>query len=214
MCRKKASPRRRKLRRYIAFLLLLCIALTAYYELAVKALLGDIIIRNMKTLSERAVNLAVKDFLSEHFDVGEKLSEISYSEGRVAAVNSNPSYVNYVKTEITDRAQEYIDELSKDEGIGVHIGSFTGLVFLSNVGSEVRFRVESSCTVSCEFESSFESGGLNQTVHKVMMNVYVDLLVYNPFKISQTVSTQSDYEIARTVIVGSVPSYGGVVGSW
>lgn len=214
MCRKKPTKRRRKLRRYIAVFVLFCAALSVYYELAVKALLGDIIIREMKTVSERAMNSAVADFLDEHFDVGEKLSEISYSEGRVAAVSSNPSYVNFVKTQITQKAQEYIDELSQSEGVGVRLGNFTGLVCLSDIGPEVRFRVESACTVSCEFDSSFESAGLNQTVHRVVMNVCVDLNVYNPFRISRTISTQSDYEIARTVIVGSVPSYGGVVSNW
>ena len=104
MCRKKPTKRRKKLRGYIALFLLLITALTIYYETAVKSLLSDIIVRDMRTLSEQAVNTAVKDFLNEHFDVGERLCEISFSAGKVAAVASNPSYVNFVKTEITERA--------------------------------------------------------------------------------------------------------------
>lgn len=211
MCRRKLSPRRRKLRKYIAIILSVCILLLVYYECAVKAQLTDIIVREMQTVSQQAVNTAVDKFLSENFDVGEKLSEISFNSGSVAAVSTNPSYVNSVKTEIIRLAQQEIDAMTRDEGLSVHLGSFTGLSFLTNIGPTIRFDVESAQTISCEFESSFESAGINQSVHHVTMNVTTELLVYNPYKIRETIRTTSSYEIAQTVIVGSVPSYSGVV---
>lgn len=211
VCRKKLSPRQRKLRKYIAMFLSVCILLLVYYECAVKAQLTDIIVREMKTVSQQAVNTAVDKFLSENFDVGEKLSEISFNNGSVAAVSTNPSYVNYVKTEIVSLAQREIDAMTRDEGLSAHLGGLTGLSFLTNVGPTIRFDVESAQTISCEFESSFESAGINQSIHHVTMNVTVELLVYNPYKIRRTISTTSTYEIAQTVIVGSVPSYSGVV---
>lgn len=214
MCRKKPSKKRRKLRRYIALFIALAVAVTAYYELMIKAVLRDIIIREMKTISEQAVNSAVEEFLGEHFDVGEKLSDISYSGKNVSAITSNPSYINFVKTEITRRAQDNIDELCREQGISANAGSFTGLIFMMNVGPEIHFPVDCAKTVSCEFESSLESAGINQTIHHVVMTVNVELLVYNPFRIKETVTASSTYEIAQTVIVGSVPYYGGIAGSW
>ena len=211
VCRKKLSPLRRRLRKYIAVGLALLIVGTIYYELAVKAQLRDIIIRDMQTVAEKSVTMAVDDFLSEHFDLGEKLCDISYNNGAVSAITTNSSYVNYVKNYITDKAQEHIDYLSHHQGVGERLGNFTGLVLLTNLGPEVYFNVDSTQTVSCEFESTFEGAGLNQTVHHITMTVYVDLLIYNPYRISQTVSTSSTFEIAQTVIVGNVPSYSGVV---
>lgn len=211
LCRKKCSPLRRKLRRSIAVLLAASVALITYYEIAVKAQLREVIIRDMQTVSEKAVNLAVQDFLSENFDVGEKLTDVAYSDGSVAAISTNPSYVNFVKTDITERAQAHIDDIAHHQGVSARLGSFTGLTFLMNVGPEIAFDVGSTQTVSCEFHSTFEGAGLNQTVHHITMTVYVDLLIYNPFRISETVSTESTFEIAQTVIVGAVPSYGGVL---
>ena len=92
------------------------------------------------------------------------------------------------------------------------MGNFSGLVFLSNFGPDIPFSVESSQTVSCEFQSTFESAGINQTVHHITITVTVELLIYSPFRIGETVTTQSSFEIAQTVIVGTVPSYSGVVG--
>lgn len=211
LCRKKPGPVRRRIRKYIALLLILSVALTVYFECAVKALLREVIIRDMLTVAEQSVSLAVDDYLSEHADAGEKLSAISFNNGVAAAVTVDPTYVNSAKTFITERAQTYIDDVAHEQGIGVHLGSFTGMVFFANTGPEIAFKVDSTQTISCEFTSTFEGAGLNQTVHHVTLTVYVDLLIYNPFRIGDTVSTESTFEIAQTVIVGAVPTYGGVV---
>lgn len=211
LCRRKRTPLQRKLRRICAVILVAAILLLIYFEVAVKAQLSDIIVRDMQTVAEEAVTEAVDEYLSQHFEIGEKLCDIAYDSGRVAAVTLNPSYVNTVKTAVTASAQERIDALSREQGASVRLGSFTGLVMLMNVGPEVRFPVDSTRTVSCEFESAFESGGVNQTVHHVTMTVYVDLFIYSPFRVADTVSTSSTFEIAQTVIVGAVPSYSGVV---
>ena len=211
MCRKKPGPVRRKVRKYIAILLSLLILFTVYFEIAVKHQLRDIIIRDMQTLSEQAVTMAVDDLLAEYSGREVKTCDITYDNGSVAAITTDASYINSVKTFITTRAQERIDALSRQQGVSIRLGNFSGLVFLSDIGPDIPFSVDSSQTVSCEFRSSFESAGVNQTVHHITITVYVDLLIYSPFRIDETVSTESTFEIAQTVIVGSVPSYSGVV---
>ena len=211
LCRKKRTPLQRKIHKTCAVVLITAILLLIHFEISVKAQLEDVIVREMQTVAEEAVTAAVDEYLSRHFDVGEKLSDVVYDSGKVSAVTLNPSYANAVKTAVTASAQKQIDELSRTRGVGTRLGSFTGLTLLMNVGPEVYFPVDSARTVSCEFESVFESGGVNQTVHHVTMTVYVDLLIYSPFRIGETVSTSSAFEIAQTVIVGSVPSYSGVV---
>ncbi|WP_405357421.1 sporulation protein YunB [Ruminococcus sp.] len=211
LCRKKPSPVRRKFRKYLAVFLAILILLTVYAELAVKHQLRDVIIRDMQTLSEQAVTMAVDDFLEEHADTGNRMCDITYNNGSVAAISTNAAFVNAAKTYITEHAQDRIDRLSRTQGISVRLGNFTGLVFLSNFGPEIPFSVDSTQTVSCEFQSSFVSAGINQTVHHITITVYVDLLIYGPIRVGETVSTESAFEIAQTVIVGTVPSYSGVV---
>ena len=214
LCRKKHSRTRRRARKLAALSSAVFILLIAYYETAVKSQMTDIIIRDMRTLSEQAVTMATEEFLAENPDIGEQLCRISYHDGSVAAISANTPAINSVKTAITNKAQENIDRLSHTQGIGTRLGSLTGLVMLTDAGPEIHFTVDSTQTVSCEFESSFESAGLNQTVQHISMTVHVELLVYNPFRIEQTISTASSFEIAQTVIVGAVPSYSGVVGAY
>ena len=100
--------------------------------------------------------------------------------------------------------------MSHDGTVSANLGSFTGLVLLTDVGPEVGFSVDTTQTVTCSFESSLESAGVNQSLHHIVMTVNVELLVYNPFRIEETVSASSSFEIAQTVIVGAVPSYTGI----
>ncbi len=214
LCRKKLSPRRKKLRKILAAVLVLTLLFVWYVEYAVKEQLQDVIIRNMRTISETAVTMAAQEYLAENPDSGEKLCRIICSHGAVAALSADTANVNAVKTQITKKAQRYIDELSRSQGVGTQLGNFTGLVFLTNVGPEVRFSVESTQTVSCAFKSVLESAGINQSIHHITMTVTVELLVYNPFRISDTIRTESTFEIAQTVIVGAVPNYSGVVSTY
>ncbi len=214
LCRKKPTLRRRRVRKLAVICLAAIIFLIAYFETAVKSQLSDVIVRDMRTLSQQAITMAAEDFLAENPDIGEKLCRIRYHDGTVAAISADTPSINSVKTEITRRAQKNIDTLSHTQGVATCLGSLTGLVILADAGPEVRFSVESTQTVSCEFKSSFESAGINQTVHHIIMTVSVDLLICNPFRIHKTVSTTSSFEIAQTVIVGSVPSYSGIASAY
>lgn len=212
LCRSKPSKTRRRVRRYICILLIIVTLCVTYFEVAVRVQLTQIIRIRMRTAAQEAVIAAVSDFLSENGDAGERLVRIQQNDGgTVAAISTDSAYINYVKTQISHRSQEYIDARSRDEGIAVPLGSFSGLVFLSDLGPDIPLTVGSSSTVVCTFKSTFESAGINQTVHHITLIVDVEVAVYNPFRIYNSITISSDFEIAQTVIVGTVPTYGGVL---
>lgn len=212
LCKKKLSDRRRRARRILCICLSAVILFLIYFEVAVRVQLSEVIRVRMRALAQRAVNEAVEEFLTENTDAGQRLTALCFFDsGAVSAIRTDPAYINYVKADIARRAQERIDRLAHDEGISVPLGSFSGLVFLNAVGPGVQMTVESSQTVSCSFSSTFESAGINQTLHHISLTVAVDIAVYNPYRIYSGIGIASDYEIAQTVIVGSVPNYSGVV---
>lgn len=209
LLRKKPSARLRRVRRVILIVLAGVIILSAYIEFAVKTQLADVIETELKTIAQSAVNIAVTEYLRDHPETGESLTALNLSDsGAVTSVTSDPSVINALKAEVSERSQENIDALSKQEGVTVPLGSFTGLVLLANVGPCVSLDIASRQTVLCSLHSAFESAGVNQTLHHIFLTVSVDLTVYNPFRIGRTIRTETDFEIAQTVIVGSVPNYG------
>ena len=212
LCRRKRSGFRRRVRKVLCMILAAVILVTVYFEVAVRVQLTEVICAQMRTAVQQAVSEAVSDFLFENPDAGERLAHLQFTDGgTVSALTTDSAYINYVKTQIIRRAQHYIDERTHIEGVSVPLGSFSGLVFLNNLGPSVALSVDSRQTVSCTFCSTFESAGINQTLHHIALMVDVDVAVYHPFRIYDGIAVSSDYEIAQTVIVGSVPTYGGVV---
>ena len=212
LCRKKLSPVRRRIRRVCCVMLAVVILSLAYFEWAVRAQLGDVIAEELMSVTESAVDTAVADYISGHTEIGEKLTDVRVADsGAVTAVTTDPAYINLVKAEIGEAARRQIDADTRAEGLRVPAGSFTGLVFLSTVGPSVSLSVDSKQTVACHFTSEFTSAGMNQTLHHITLTVEVKMVVYNPFRIYREIGVTSDYEIAQTVIVGDVPTYGGVV---
>ena len=188
------------------------LAASAYFELAVRAQLSAAIISQLSAVAQTAMNSAVADFLAENPDAGKRLSALSYSDsGAVTAVTTDPAYINFVKTEVSLGTQRNIDLALGGEGIEIPLGGFTGLVLISELGPTVKLSVDGRCDVVCTLESSFSSAGINQTVHHITLTVETSMAVYDPFRIKEPVITSADFEIAQTVIVGSVPSYGGVI---
>lgn len=211
LSRRKPSARRRRIGRILRRVLAAGLIAVIYFEAAVRVQLGEVIRTEMRTLAQSAVNAAVSGFLTENTDIGEKLTSLTFGEnGSVTALTTDPACVNYVKADISERAQRGIDALAHDEGIEVPLGSFTGVILLNRVGPPIRLDIECSQAVSCRFQSTFESAGINQTLHHIALVVDVDITVYHPFRI-RSIHISTDYEIAQTVIIGSVPTYGGVV---
>ena len=212
LCKRKPSSVRRRVRKYICIILAVIIILTSYFELAVRVELGAVIRAQMKIAAQTAINSAVSDFLAENPDAGKRLSALDHTDsGTVSSITTDPSYINYMKSDISLRTQRYIDSLSREKGLSIPVGSFTGLVIFSNLGPEVSLPVDSRTVVTCKLESTFDSAGINQTVHHISLKVNADIAVYNPFRIYNSIKTSSDFEISQTVISGAVPNYGGIV---
>lgn len=208
LCKPKLSAVRQKVRRVFYTVIIVLVILSAFLEFAVKSQLTDVITVQMKTVAQRAVNAAVTEFLSSNAEIGEKLTAVQYGDsGDVSAIISDPSAVNYLKASVSELSQDKIEALAEGEGITVPVGSFSGFFLLANFGPDIPLSISSRQTITCSLKSTFESAGVNQTIHHIILNVDIEMVVYNPFRFRRPIHTCADFEIAQTVIVGAVPSY-------
>ena len=88
--------------------------------------------------------------------------------------------------------------------LGIPVGNLTGISILAGRGPEIRVKVIPIGSVQTELSSQFVSAGINQTQHRIIMEVTSNVDIILP---SETVSTTVSVNvvIAETVIVGSVP---------
>ena len=84
-------------------------------------------------------------------------------------------------------------------------GSFTGFKLLSGKGPGVPIRISSIGNVETDLRSEFTSQGINQTLHRVYLQIECEVSILTPYKdITEKITNQ--VLIAENVIVGKIPN--------
>lgn len=122
------------------------------------------------------------------------------AEGLITALKTNMQEVNRLKSEILQLVYEKISNLNG----GISAGTLLFPGFFSGRGPGISIRVQAIQSVNAVFLSEFTQAGINQTLHRLKLNVQVkgSVLVMGksfPYSVSDSVL------IAETVIVGNVP---------
>ena len=113
----------------------------------------------------------------------------------------------FVIDEITSNVSTYIQKALNDsekEYVKLSIGNFTGIKVLSGIGPDIKIKISSAGGVDTELKSEFVSQGINQTIHRIYLNVQANLGVVVPFYQKQY---QSSVQVlaCENIIVGQVP---------
>lgn len=83
-------------------------------------------------------------------------------------------------------------------------GSFTGLKLLSGRGPGVKIRISPIGDVETDLRSEFTAQGINQTLHRVYLQVICNVNILTPFEdIERKITNQ--VLLVENVIVGKIP---------
>ena len=124
-------------------------------------------------------------------------------DGRITALKTNMSEVNRLKTDILNIINDEILALDTSD-IGIPLGSLFLPELFSGKGPAIPVHILSIRNSDANFVSHFSQAGINQTLHRLNMEVSVDVAV---LVLGETGSftVTSEVVVAETVIVGDVP---------
>ena len=124
-------------------------------------------------------------------------------DGRITALKTNMSEVNRLKTDILNIINDEILALDTSD-IGIPLGSLFLPEILSGKGPAIPVHILSIRNSDANFVSHFSQAGINQTLHRLNMEVSIDVAVLVLGQTSSFTMT-SEVVVAETVIVGDVP---------
>lgn len=196
----------RTLRRLI---LLAVTVLTASLILYAETQLQPMIERLATTRVSNTVNRIVYDAVNEAIDSGQISYEqlIQYekdNDGKITMVTSNMAAFNRLQAQILDIILTRIDQVSARE-LSIATGSLTGIPLLAGRGPRISVRMESVGSSSARFQNEFESAGINQTKHRIILDIDVYVSILLP-AMSTATRVSNQITVAETVIVGTVPN--------
>lgn len=125
------------------------------------------------------------------------------TDGEILALSADTQQINQIRGQVVQAA---LDTLAQVEvhTLGVPLGSLFDFDLLWAKGPEVEVHSLVAGTVTTQVRSEFQSAGINQTLHRVLLDVEVPLAVLLPGSRGYTVA-QLTLCMAETVVVGKVP---------
>lgn len=125
-------------------------------------------------------------------------------EGKVSMIQMNMYRVNIIISEIAYKIQEQMKE-PKNSSVLIPMGNLLGIDLFSGYGPKIKMRVVLLGTVETDLRSEFISKGINQTLHRVYLQVDCPVQILSSYKtIEESISNQ--FLIAENVILGEIPS--------
>ena len=166
----------------------------------------------IRALAETQVKNITSDLINDAVDKQIENGNIQYDRivyfekdlnGRITALKTNMSEVNRLKTDVLNLINDEILAIDTDE-IGIPIGNLLFPEIMAGKGPAIPVQILAIRNSDASFFSDFTEAGINQTLHRLNMNVSVDVAVLvlgqtNHFTVS------SQVVVAETVIVGQVP---------
>lgn len=163
-------------------------------------------IAESKMISE--ANKIINETSLEVYSSGFNYSDIIQTEkddrGNITIVRSDTVKLNYLASQLILQSNKKLEEL-EELGIEVPVGYMTNNSIIHNLGPKVKVKMEQIGSVESNYESVFESAGINQTRHKIYLNVKMKLKVIVPLNIKE-VEVTSQIPVSETIIVGQIPT--------
>ncbi len=203
-----ASPMHRGKR--AALMLFIIVALLFAAVMVTLMRLRPLMLKLAASEVNEVVTVAINDVISEEILSG----ELAYANmiklekdnnGNITALETNMPMINMLQAKLASGVVTRVEnEIISD--LRIPIGNAIGGELFSGRGPDFVVKILSVASVNTQFSYTFEDAGINQTRHKIMLEVtaVIDIFVPGSREVTSTATTL--VEVAETVIVGQVPN--------
>lgn len=161
----------------------------------------------MQAKTVDVINKNIVEVYSKNFNYEDLINIEKDENGNINMLKADTIKLNDLATEVSIKSQEDIKEIGSI-GVKMPIGYITKNNVMSYWGPSITVKMEPIGRVEVDYESIFESAGINQTRHKIFVNVKTDLKIILPLQYKE-VQVVNEIPVSDTVIVGKVPEYIG-----
>jgi len=183
--------------------------------LIIAIITATIIIRSINPIVDtlcldEAKNIATKISNEEATEIMEKykyedlITITKDSDNNIVMIQANVNVINAI---ISDIPIHILDKLKENENsnIQIRMGSMFGIKILSGYGPKINAKIANTGNVETNLKSDFISQGINQTLHRIYLELNMDVNILTPYNVVNSRIT-NQILIAESIIVGNVPS--------
>lgn len=195
--------KRRKKIIEIIFILIIAFSVVKLVLDAVLPIFNTLCENRAKSIATIVSNEQATIVMTEH-SYDELFTIEKDNNGNIVMIKANVVPINEIISDVANKIQEQIDQRGR-ENVEIALGSFTGFKLLAGRGPGIKIRISSIGNVETDLRSEFTAQGINQTLHRVYLQVKCRVSILTPFNdIEQEITNQ--VLLIENVIVGNIPS--------
>lgn len=201
------KPRKRKFKIYLPIIIAIFILFNLLLYFFNIRIMPGIVKVSESMLKAKAVDTISKtslDLFTDEFNYDEMVLIDKDSEGTINLIRTNTVKLNALTSELSIKCNEELQKMGQ-LGVKVPFGWVTKQSVFYNVGPKITIKMEPIGNIQTSYESKFESAGINQTRHKIYLNVQATVRVMLPLH-SEEIEVSCQIPISETIIVGKIPS--------
>lgn len=204
-CCKTYKRKGSKLKKWFIALFILAaivVAVCVFIKSNVNPMIVMLSNERIRALTTDAVSSSVIDVMAKNSDV-EYVKITRDDKEKITSVDMDAEAVSALAQKITIDAQKRINEIGSN-GIKIPLGSLSGVTLFTGLGPDINIRVYLVGSTQTKIISTFVSAGINQTVHKLYIDIAGSVAVAVP-GLPSTIKTSTQVLMSEMVIVGEVP---------
>lgn len=195
--------RKRSLLLRLALVMLLPLGLFLWAEHNLRPVILAMAEAQARVLAVQAMNDAVFEVMREGGVYSDLMHVVLDGEGRVSMMQANTARMNELATQAALAVQKNLDAIA-EAGVEIPLGAAFGSRLLAGSGPIVHVRVVPVGAVSTEFVSEFTAAGINQTRHRIFLQMDATVQMVIPTG-TQTAAVSAHVPVAESIIVGEAP---------
>lgn len=121
----------------------------------------------------------------------------------IRAVSVDTAKMNSIIFNVTSILQEQFSDFEA-KSVKLPLGSLLGSKLLTQTNLYMNVKILPAALIKCEYETSFETQGINQTKYEIYLNIESDVKILRPFS-NKTYKIKSRVLAAQIILLGDVP---------
>ena len=157
----------------------------------------------MRAKSMEIINTSILKEYSKQFNYDDIIKVEKDEQGNISMLKADTLKMSKIASDVALNSQKELKALGHI-GIKVPIGYIFNNNILANMGPDVSVKMEPIGYIETKYQSEFESAGINQTRHKIYVQVYAKIRIIIPTQ-KDDIEVKSEVPISETIIVGKTP---------
>lgn len=195
----------RRIAAFLCVLLFIIILLSVLTFASISPNIVDYSREQLRSFMMTAINdglFSIAGIMKEYSDF---VTVVKDGGGQIIMLQANALNINVI-ARLTEQAVALRLNRLSEQGIKIPLGNLTNIPFFSGKGPIISIKVLPNPTVRCLFKSEFTDAGINQTLHKIYIEVNVSLALLMP-TYKTAIENTLQVLVAENLIIGEVPYF-------